>query len=559
MSGVGIIFFAFTATSVASSVLASKQASLNGRTGRYFAVSEVEHRLESSLEILASGKSSALVSSVERSLFSTFQAIPKTGEGKLSPLAVHHLVHAYFAKEHGWSIHGLEGTAFANTSIADATTTQANDEKILAEQVPKLMLAILQAHRKSVDITFLDVVNLVAALEQLIVDQFIDLLETAYAAFGLSYRDKMTEEMLWQVVSAFFIVFESEKLARNPRHLKVLTQSASRGLTGWAPLAEMARDVVGNYLFEHNKFGQCTFTVEDAAQIVKRGILQYSQFRNVECEDTKKALISIDREGSGRVPLMAFYAGSDSTLVEFTETADQLRIAGSLDEVDPRLPEVLVANYMNGASNCKGKNGIFSICCISQCNRLMSSVEESVQAPRASPEQLLHLVENLASSTVDAPRKLPTSLQAKLWEISKKYGGRVPLHSQEFGQWMHLAFPHDCPSTQKMTTKMRATDKSEHATGELVAKGDQTKQGSIMSTSVYLIEHGGVKDSSIESSSSKLEKVKTVRSRSALSNFMKLVMLMALVVVMLRTAAFTWPGNAEDSKGKATKSQSHAL
>jgi len=75
----------------------------------------------------------------------------------------------------------------------------------------------------------------------------------------------------------------------------------------------------------------------------------------------------------------------------------------------------------------------------------MNELEETIQAPIAAPEQLLSLVENISSSSVDAPRQLPEALYKKLHAIAERHGGEIPLHGRLFAQWLHFAFPNECP------------------------------------------------------------------------------------------------------------------
>merc|ERR1719387_1072567 len=37
------------------------------------------------------------------------------------------------------------------------------------------------------------------------------------------------------------------------------------------------------------------------------------------------------------------------------------------------------------------------------------------------------------------------NLRSKLEEIAAKGNGRVPLHGRLFSQWLHYAFPYECP------------------------------------------------------------------------------------------------------------------
>merc|ERR1719382_1215708 len=75
----------------------------------------------------------------------------------------------------------------------------------------------------------------------------------------------------------------------------------------------------------------------------------------------------------------------------------------------------------------------------------MSEISRSIMAPTAAPGMLLELISNISSSTVDAPRVVPHFLQQRLHSIAAKNGGQVALHGRLFLQWLHFAFPYECP------------------------------------------------------------------------------------------------------------------
>merc|ERR1719346_356447 len=60
-------------------------------------------------------------------------------------------------------------------------------------------------------------------------------------------------------------------------------------------------------------------------------------------------------------------------------------------------------------------------------------------------ERLLRLVANISSPSVDAPRQLPSVLDERMRAIADKNGGQVPLHGRLFAQWLHHAYPRECP------------------------------------------------------------------------------------------------------------------
>merc|ERR1719238_216201 len=57
----------------------------------------------------------------------------------------------------------------------------------------------------------------------------------------------------------------------------------------------------------------------------------------------------------------------------------------------------------------------------------------------------MDIVSSTPSETQDAPRNLSTSLVARLNEIAGRHRGRVPLHGRLFMQWLHHAYPRECP------------------------------------------------------------------------------------------------------------------
>merc|ERR1719157_167222 len=75
----------------------------------------------------------------------------------------------------------------------------------------------------------------------------------------------------------------------------------------------------------------------------------------------------------------------------------------------------------------------------------MQSLEAKLHEPLADPQAILQLVTVLPSDTVPAPRKISTHLAQRLDHVAKLHKGRVPLHGRLFAQWMHHAFPRECP------------------------------------------------------------------------------------------------------------------
>jgi len=165
-----------------------------------------------------------------------------------------------------------------------------------------------------------------------------------------------------------------------------------------------------------------------------------------ECLEIKEDLLAFERGDTGRIRLIDFYRAGLSSRFFFTETKEYLRAMGALDESDARLgPKVIVANYVLAKSNCLAHAHLYNVCCINECEGLYLQFEQALAAPEANPEQISMLVASSSSSTVQGPRNLSQALLRRLDEIAIGPGGKVLLHSRLFAQWMHQAFPRECP------------------------------------------------------------------------------------------------------------------
>merc|ERR1719382_1252030 len=111
---------------------------------------------------------------------------------------------------------------------------------------------------------------------------------------------------------------------------------------------------------------------------------------------------------------------------------------------------------------------------MNECESLMGEIMRHVQAPAADPHDLLSFIGNLSSSSVDAPRKMSFLLAERLHLIAERHGGMVPLHSRLFAQWLHFAFPLDCPYPEVIedaaSLKRTAWNKNRTATKEAMSE-----------------------------------------------------------------------------------------
>jgi len=158
----------------------------------------------------------------------------------------------------------------------------------------------------------------------------------------------------------------------------------------------------------------------------------------------KASLIKISDRGTGRVRLSEFYKPALDGNWQFQESTAYLRQLGALDESDPEKPRVIISNFITSPSNCIASSSFYSVCCMDECEGLLSHLEREIAGPEASSTQIARIVANLPSSTVAAPRALSATLLTRLGEIAAENDGMIPLHGRLFAQWMHHAFPQEC-------------------------------------------------------------------------------------------------------------------
>merc|ERR1719291_21827 len=63
----------------------------------------------------------------------------------------------------------------------------------------------------------------------------------------------------------------------------------------------------------------------------------------------------------------------------------------------------------------------------------------------------------MATATLDGSRKLSPKMLQYLDGIASTHQGSVPLHGRLFAQWMHHAYPRECPYPHKSGTTRQQT------------------------------------------------------------------------------------------------------
>lgn len=414
-------------------------------TTRMVDATELEVSLRESLEgAMGSGTWAHRASEIERRMSKTFQALPKNDYGRLAPPTVRYIVHNYFQKEHGWLIEGLEPTAMR------ANASEVHSAHIIQNKAPAILEAILEDRQDDRGLTLSDAVAMMAALEHLIFDESVVLLERAYALNDFQASEMVDETGLHEVLRSYLLLFrqgQSANLYDSNLHQNIKARYSTKA--GWHEIVAYEQDIQHDYDFNSrmktNPFVNRQYSFEEASQMVINLAEGYGKWQNADCRDMKDHLMGLDARGTGRIPLDVFYRSEAGSAFEFTESREYLRDVGALDESLKGNPSVLIANYLAGPSNCIASNAYYSVCCLSECEHLMNEIEAHTKGPTATHQQLLSLLSNMSSTTVDAPRTFSPDMTQRLAQIADQNDGTIPIHGRLFGQWLHYAFPFECP------------------------------------------------------------------------------------------------------------------
>jgi hypothetical protein len=301
-----------------------------------------------------------------------------------------------------------------------------------------------------------------ATLEHLIHDEVTDRLNGVYEVLHLSKDSVLGDVEIDVAVDAFLmsLVWGQHRL-KSPGSLKTKFEKFAKIYPGWTSTQTFLREVQQRVISEDQSNPRGSFAqMEGVVEQVSR---RFGRYQDTECRHLKDTLLEAEEQNSGRVRLSDFYKKGLEANVLFKETVDYLRQQGALDESKPGEPRVIVPNFILSPGNCLADTGFYSICCVNECEGLLGQLERIIGAPEATPERIVEIVQGLASSTVEAPRTLSTRLVSQIELVAMRHGGKVPLHSRSLAQWLHVAFPHECPyphvaaATSSLTTaEMRA-------------------------------------------------------------------------------------------------------
>lgn len=367
-----------------------------------------------------------------------FKTLPQISshEGHVELRAMEHTLHRYFMKRYSLSLRPFEPHRPFN-----ATTD------VLGDRVPAFVEEILRGRFYHNGFSLDDAVSMVATMEQFLYDDTLRRISKSHdSLFESSLDHDITEDQAVQIIG-----HSIQQVDKEPQGEQSIVPP--RGSLDWGT-EQIIKGELHRILYKRTRRArqaalksQDSFTLDEVAHAGHALVLSMQKLF-ATCERLRKHMANLDPKNTGRVTLSDLYWNSNAGEFELRESKDWLKRLGALDESSTwKGPQVIIPNYVGGASNCIVTTQLYRVCCPSnECEHLLSRVEAEVQAPTGSPHQIMPVIlESIAQGDV----KTIMPLSKKLWEVAQHHDNRIPLHGRLFQQWLHYVKPQECPYPHK--------------------------------------------------------------------------------------------------------------
>jgi len=432
--------------SVQKLAIAASLATVSLLTGanarKFLEVEPLQRRdVEATLQAeLAGNVSAERLTGFEDALRPLYSAVPKNPGGRLGHQVVKYMLHRFFVQQHGWYIKGLEPNGDTFSALPSAPAGAASNHWL-----PTYLQELLEAKVGGAGFALRDLAVLAATLEDLVRREAGVEMREVYDVLGFSAENPVRKQQAEDAINTYMLIYLMNRNVSisNPTEAARKRDKFSKKYAGWRETKAWMSKVEEHHGDLKNVVVPFETVVGTVAEIGE----QFGSYNDGECQDLKTTLMGMEGRSrkAGRVRLVDFYNMSLFTHWRFTEKPEYLRTLGALDESDPKRPSLILPNYLSAYSNCLKATSLYAVCCRNECEDLMGHLEREIGAEAAQPGRILGLVAELASNTVDAPRNMSASLAERLQQVANSHGGVVPLHGRLFAQWMHHAYPRECP------------------------------------------------------------------------------------------------------------------
>eukprot|EP00448_Togula_jolla_P023906 CAMPEP_0170592294 /NCGR_PEP_ID=MMETSP0224-20130122/12850_1 /TAXON_ID=285029 /ORGANISM="Togula jolla, Strain CCCM 725" /LENGTH=591 /DNA_ID=CAMNT_0010916195 /DNA_START=65 /DNA_END=1840 /DNA_ORIENTATION=- len=394
----------------------------------------------------------------EAKLAVRWQALPKNQQGRVNRASLYYIVDGYFTQQYGVSVVGLESKPGGNPMA---------QIDVLSHNAARYMDTVLKGNDTQATFGLDDAMVMVVVIEHFLHESDRDVLEMVFARrklqdFDLSFEELMEALTDYMMVWMVGPVYEGQLLSTPSLSVREIVTGS---IDCWECVVDFIRGSVKNFAhlrdvsprraaeamprhIQHLRIGGAlsrSFSLEDGMAIVRDLSRSFGGFWRSEFFAHKEKLLKLEWGASGRVPLSRFHTAALKGEESFSESKEYLQTLGALDESSSSHGAgVIIPNYLQAISNCIIWGDFYHICFPKECEAHMETFEEAVGRRAAEPELLLSLVEEIIDD-FDEDKSLSEDLRAQLQSIAQTHSGLVPLHSRLFLQWLHFAFPSECP------------------------------------------------------------------------------------------------------------------
>mmetsp|Transcript_9801 Transcript_9801/g.21927 ORF Transcript_9801/g.21927 Transcript_9801/m.21927 type:complete len:588 (+) Transcript_9801:156-1919(+) len=427
------------------------------------------------------------IQGIKEAMLSTWNSLPKDSSGRVERRSLSYVINRHFMQKHRISVRGLGWTP-GNSS---------DQIPLLAHFAPEYANRVLGDSSSSYSID--DAVAVTVMLDSLIEDSVAETFEVVSQKFNTT--TDLTQERLQGLVEDFLVNWMFSEDPDVIRRMEKNPSSRYRYFEDWKTLERHLQGLVKTLVHKgYESASQAnwnpmkqSFSTEDGRDVAASLVKTFGSFWETGCMEVKGKLMRMDLGATGRIPLSKFHAAAFNGEWHFSESEDYLRSLGALDESSSwNGPRVIIANYLQSASNCIVTTPYYRVCCPNDCEASLDALEAAVGGPTAEPELLLALVGDLAAQNSDDEATFPASLSSQLMSIAAAHDGVVPLHGRLFAQWLHYVFPHECPYPHKAGT-VEAKSPKQYGISALANKTEMRK-GAMASENASFVEGRAAED-----------------------------------------------------------------
>jgi len=384
------------------------------------------------------------LSKIEEVVRPIFRAMPQNEHGKLNHGAVSYVLHRLFVQRHAWFIRGLEPGG-----KGDAAWNETSPITLFVDKVPEFVQSTFEKRIGNLGMGVHEISILAATLEHLVHKEAVYRLQLAYKVHQFSPEDVTIISEASDILDTYMAVYIlgfmlKNKTGASPDDVRELRAHVPMIYPTWPDTQKFIREVQESVAPKRDYL-----YFSDAATVIEEAGERYGRWQDLECRTLKETLLAVEDTGPGgvgRVRIADFYGlALNDGKWQFSESITYLRGLGALDESDAKNPRVIITNYVNGPSNCVASSSYYSVCCIDDCESLLAHLERKLAKPDGFPSEIAAIVSSLLSPTQQTKRQLSPWLLQQLDDVAAQHGGVVPLHGRLFSQWMHFAYPRECP------------------------------------------------------------------------------------------------------------------